>query len=126
MVAMIVRHRVANYENWRKVFDSMHDIRAAHPEFRNVVYGRTVHAGAELWLQYWFFYFLNDYQLAWGIDVHEGDWEMIQLRFPAGASEPDAAVYAQHTFCEIRDWGDVRHLADEKREAGEPVRFHPA
>ena len=30
MVAMIVRHRVANYENWRKVFDSMHDIRAAH------------------------------------------------------------------------------------------------
>src|SRR5262249_39102064 len=97
------------------------DLRAAHPEFRNVIYGRTVHAGAELWLQYWFFYFLNDYQLAWGIDVHEGDWEMIQLRLPAGASEPDAAVYAQHTFCEIRDWSRVRRLADEKRDAGEPV-----
>jgi hypothetical protein len=97
-------------------------LRAAHPEFRNLVYGRATPAGDELWLQYWFFYFLNDYQLAWGVDVHEGDWEMIQLRLPARASEPDAAVYAQHTFCEIREWGAVRRLADEKREAGDPVQ----
>src|SRR5437867_1016119 len=34
--------------------------------FRNVVYGRAVRAHERLWLQYWFFYFLNDYQLAWG------------------------------------------------------------
>ena len=38
MVAMIVRHRVANYESWRKVFDSMHDIRAAHSWTGSEVY----------------------------------------------------------------------------------------
>jgi hypothetical protein len=59
--------------------------------------------------------------LAWGIDVHEGDWEMIQLRLPPGDSEPDAAVYAQHTFCEIRPWPDVRRLAQEKQAAGTPL-----
>jgi quinol monooxygenase YgiN len=30
MVAMIVRHRVANYDKWRELFDSMHTTRAAH------------------------------------------------------------------------------------------------
>lgn len=30
MVAMIVRHRVANYDKWRELFDSMHATRAAH------------------------------------------------------------------------------------------------
>jgi quinol monooxygenase YgiN len=30
MVAMIVRHRVANYDKWRELFDSMHSVRAAH------------------------------------------------------------------------------------------------
>lgn len=93
-------------------------LRSAHPDFRNVIYGRGVESHTGLWLQYWFFYFLNDYQLAWGIDVHEGDWEMIQLRLPHGESEPDAAVYAQHTFCEIRPWPDVRRLAQEKQAAG--------
>jgi hypothetical protein len=46
---------------------------------------------------------------------------MIQLRLPEGASEPDAAVYAQHTFCEVRPWPDVRRLASEKEAGGEPV-----
>jgi len=27
MATMIVRHRVANFEAWKKVFDSMHDVR---------------------------------------------------------------------------------------------------
>ena len=95
------------------------ELREAHPEFRNVVYGRTVESDGRLWLQYWFFYYFNDYQLAWGIGVHEGDWEMIQLRMkpPAregAAPDPDIAVYAQHNFCEIRSWPDVKRLAEEQ------------
>jgi hypothetical protein len=27
MATMIVRHRVANFDAWKKVFDSMHDVR---------------------------------------------------------------------------------------------------
>jgi hypothetical protein len=94
------------------------ELREAHQEFRNVIYGRAVPQGDSMWLQYWFFYFLNDYQLAWGIDVHEGDWEMIQLRLPRGSDEPDAAVYAQHAFCEERAWEAVRRLNQEKQAEG--------
>ena len=94
-------------------------LRAAHGEFRNVIYGRSVRSNTGEWLQYWFFYFLNDYQLAWGIDVHEGDWEMVQLRLPPGETEPDVAVYAQHTFCEVRPWAEVKRLAGERSAAGE-------
>jgi hypothetical protein len=88
------------------------ELREAHQEFRNVIYGRVVPEGDELWLQYWFFYFLNDYQLAWGIDVHEGDWEMVQLRIPTGVEEPDVACYAQHNACELRPWERVRRDGD--------------
>jgi hypothetical protein len=96
-------------------------LRRSDPNLRNVIYGRAVDGTTGLWLQYWFFYFLNDYQLAWGIDVHEGDWEMIQLRVPPGEERPQDAVYAQHTFCEIRAWEDVRTLAVEKLAEGGSV-----
>src|SRR3954468_18593230 len=83
----------------RRDYDKQYGaLRSADPSLRNVVYGRAVDGARGLWLQYWFWYFLNDYQLALGIDVHEGDWEMIQLHVPAGASEPEEAVFAQHTY----------------------------
>lgn len=105
------------------------ELRTAHRDFRNVLYARSAESRSRLWLQYWFFYFFNDYQLAWGIGVHEGDWEMIQLRMIGQAgeraelesAEPEIAVYAQHNFCEVRPWPDVKRLAGEQRAAGVPV-----
>lgn len=97
------------------------ELRRADPGLRNVMYGRTVETGTDLWLQYWFWYFLNDYQLAFGIDVHEGDWEMVQLRIPHGEAQPTAAVYAQHTYCEVRAWEDVGRLAQELEREGLPA-----
>ncbi|HZK15930.1 MAG TPA: hypothetical protein VFC52_05025, partial [Solirubrobacterales bacterium] len=92
-------------------------LRRANQQLRNRLYGRLVRNAREAWLQYWFFYFLNDYRLAWGSGVHEGDWEMVQFKLDAG-DEPVQAVYAQHSFCEVRPWRDVRKLVDEKREEG--------
>jgi hypothetical protein len=75
------------------------------PHYRNRIYGHIVPhyergflAGA--WLQYWFFYYYNDFP---GTDVgdHEGDWEMIQL-FVDVDHKPQVAVYSQHnghTYC---------------------------
>jgi hypothetical protein len=83
-------------------------LRAAHPELRNRMYGHAVEANGHLWLQYWFFYFYNDYNLALGIGLHEGDWEMIQLRIHDGA--PDLAVYAQHRQAEKRPWAQVTRV----------------
>jgi hypothetical protein len=93
-------------------------LRRDNQDLRNVIYGRVVRNAHGTWVQYWFFYFLNDYRLAWGSGVHEGDWETIQLKLDGEESTPERAVYAQHSFCEVRDWAGVRKLADEKREEG--------
>jgi hypothetical protein len=89
-------------KNYREQYVAL---RAKRPDLRNRMYGHAVEAGGQLWLQYWFFYFYNDYNLALGIGLHEGDWEMIQLRIHDGV--PDLAVYAQHRQAEKRPWAQV-------------------
>jgi hypothetical protein len=95
-----------------RIADPSHDYVAqaqalhAQPRYANRVYGHwATGSDNRLWLGYWFFYFYNDYNLALGIGLHEGDWEMIQLRIHDGA--PDLAVYAQHRQAEKRPWAQV-------------------
>jgi hypothetical protein len=83
-------------------------LRAARPDLRNRMYAHAVEANGRLWLQYWFFYFYNDYNLALGIGLHEGDWEMVQLRMHDDT--PDLAVYAQHRNAEQRPWPQVEKV----------------
>jgi hypothetical protein len=94
------------------------ELRRDNPRLRNVIYGRVAETAKGAWLQYWLFYFLNDYQLAWGAGVHEGDWEMVQYKLRADRTEPETAVYAQHSFCQVKPWSEVRRLAQEKEEEG--------
>ena len=75
--------------------------------YANRVYGRVKEDLGRQWLQYWLFYFFNDYSLAGGFGLHEGDWEMIQLRMAAGGDAPDLAVYAQHRWAEVARWEEV-------------------
>jgi hypothetical protein len=93
-------------------------LRAAHPELRNRMYGHAVEANGTLWLQYWFFYFYNDYHLALNIGLHEGDWEMVQLRMHGDA--PDIAVYAQHRNAEQRPWA---HVTKVPGDANRPMVY---
>ena len=77
-----------------------------NPSLRNVVYGHTqADSTGRVWLQYWYFYLYNDAGFAGNIGLHEGDWEMVQLRM--AVDEPDLALYAQHNYCERRDWSEV-------------------
>jgi hypothetical protein len=94
------------------------ELRRDNPHLRNVIYGHVAETAKGTWLQYWFFYFLNDYQLAWGAGVHEGDWEMVQYKLGADLSEPETAVYAQHNFCQVKPWSEVKRLAEEKETEG--------
>ena len=61
----------------------------------------------KLALQYWLFYAFNDFN-----NLHEGDWEMIQLVFDAGdarealAQDPVEVGYSSHEGAEQADWGD--------------------
>jgi len=75
------------------------------PGYANRMYGRWQRDSDGLWLQYWFFYFYNDYNLAGGFGLHEGDWEMVQFRM--GEAHPDLAVYAQHRYAEAAAWDEV-------------------
>jgi hypothetical protein len=61
----------------------------------------------KLALQYWFFYAYNDFN-----NLHEGDWEMIQLVFDAEderealAEDPVEIGYSSHEGAERADWDD--------------------
>ena len=90
-------------------------------EYANRMYGHTeTGSDGRLWLQYWFFYFYNDYNLLGPLvraGLHEGDWETIQMRLNADNSEPDLAVFAQHSHAQAKPWGEV------ERVDGRPVVY---
>lgn len=77
----------------------------------------------ELALQYWLFYVFNDWN-----NLHEGDWEMIQLVFhaPSAAAAlgqaPIEIGYSQHEGAERSDWDDAKL---ERVDGTHPV-VHPA
>ena len=89
----------------------------AQPRYANRVYGHTAKGGdGRLWLAYWFFYFYNDYNLIGPFikaGLHEGDWEMIQLRLDPTGAIPDLAVYAQHRHAGQRPWNQVERVGDQ-------------
>lgn len=92
--------------------DYVADARRMHalPGYADQVYGRTKRDGkGRLWLQYWFFYYYNDKAFL-GSGLHEGDWEMVQLRIGAGG-RPVQVTYAQHSHGERCAWGDVEKEA---------------
>lgn len=67
-------------------------------------YGRIVHQGNWLVLQYWFFYAFNNWRSGFfGTNDHEADWEMIcvylsdtTLEKKAGEVKPEWVAYASH------------------------------
>jgi hypothetical protein len=92
-----------DYERWaRRVSEGHKPTVYAH------VAADPLHPG-RLALQYWLFYAYNDWN-----NLHEGDWEMIQLVFDAkdaheALSKPPTSVgYSQHEGAEKADWGAAK------------------
>lgn len=82
-------------------------LRQAHPELNNHMVARVARdRNDRTWLQYWLWYFYNDYRLTAGYGLHEGDWEMVQLRLDADGA-PDQVVYNQHRKAQARPWDRV-------------------
>ncbi len=84
----------------------------------DVVYGRACRdAEGTTWLQYWLFYYYNDKGFL-KVGLHEGDWEMVQLRLGEDGG-PEAATYAQHSAGVRARWDEL-----ELRAGGEaPVVY---
>ena len=89
------------YERWARRLTQGHE-----PAVYAHVATDPGHPG-QLALQYWLFYAFNDWN-----NLHEGDWEMIQLNFEAGDArealtrDPTSVGYSQHEGAEQADWGD--------------------
>ena len=77
----------------------------------------------KLALQYWFYYWFNDFN-----DLHESDWEMIQLVFDADtiqgalARGPSEVAYAQHGGGERADWDDSK-VEKQPEDGTHPVVY---
>ena len=77
-----------------------------NPQYANRCYGHAIDGDSgTVFLQYWFFYYYNDKAFL-GFGLHEGDWEMVQLRLAADGN-PDLMTFAQHTYAERCGWADV-------------------
>jgi hypothetical protein len=92
-----------DYERWnRRLTEGSPPTVYAH------VIGDPGHPG-QLSLQYWLFYVFNQFN-----NLHEGDWEMIQLDFDAAdaadalTKTPVAVGYSSHEGAERADWGDEK------------------
>lgn len=78
------------------------DRRLENAIYTRICYQREGTRITGAWLQYWFFYYYNDYP---GTDAgdHEGDWEMVQILVDGQAS-PRWAVYASHEGGMAKEW----------------------
>ncbi len=93
-----------DFETWERE-------RIAELGLTPTVYARiATQEGVEgLALQYWFWYIYNDWN-----NLHEGDWEMIQLTWDVSTveealqTEPISATYSQHGGSERSPWDDDR------------------
>ncbi len=105
------------YERWDRRLREGHE-----PAVYSHVATDPAHPG-KLALQYWLFYTFNDWN-----NLHEGDWEMIQLLFDADDAEealgedPVSVGYSQHEGAEAADWGDEKlELVDGRRPVVYPA-----
>jgi len=96
-------HAGCDYERWaRRLTEGTSPTVYAHVVAERDRPGRIA-------LQYWFFYPFNDFN-----NVHEGDWEMIQLVFDAAtaraalATTPTEVGYSSHEGAERASWGDEK------------------
>ena len=110
-------HPGCDYLNWQQHLGAEH----TPTTYAHVVID-PAHPG-KLALQYWFFYVFNDWN-----NLHEGDWEMIQLVFDAPTvadaleQSPVEVGYSQHEGAERAGWDDPKL---ERVEGTHPV-VHPA
>ena len=92
------------------------------PGCSDISYGHARHdSEGRLWLQYWFFYYYNDKGLL-NAGLHEGDWEMVQLRLGEDGI-PDLATFGQHAGGERVSWAELEH---EETAEGPVAVVYPA
>jgi photosystem II stability/assembly factor-like uncharacterized protein len=96
--------QTADVAQYKAAYDLIRD------SYRPTVYARVVYCPGHTVVQYWLFYYLNDWR-----NVHEGDWELVQLDFPERTVRelldedisPVFAAYSQHQSGQHMSWSDM-------------------
>lgn len=91
--------------SYAKTAEKLH----AQAHYANRVYGHARRDRNDaLWLQYWLFYYYNDFRILGPISggKHEGDWELVQFELDKD-DRPVRAVFSQHKEAEVQPWGKV-------------------
>jgi hypothetical protein len=105
---------VLRYDNSERYFAQPVSLPVGTAEVRpgSVIYGHKAVEDGETWLQYWMFYAYNPQDRGiFKTGRHEGDWEMVQVRFGADGS-PDRVTLAQHSWAESCAYDELE-TADE-------------
>ena len=79
--------------------------------YQPTVYTRVKEGSDDTVVQYWLFYYFNDWR-----NLHEGDWELVQLNFPGQTAKelleskepPLFAAYSQHQAGQRMSWRDMK------------------
>jgi hypothetical protein len=89
-------------------------------------FGRVVKQNDWLVLQYWFFYFYNNWRSGYfGANDHEADWEMISVYLSKpedGKANPEWVAYASHDF----NGDDLRRRWDDpelEKDGDHPIVY---
>ena len=82
-------------------------------QYQPTLYARVREAGGTGYtvVQYWIFYYFNDWR-----NLHEGDWELVQLCLPGhtakelleSGEQPVFAAYSQHQAGQKMSWSDMK------------------
>lgn len=108
------------------VFETDERIRVEELGLEPTTYARVVfdEEGQRLALQYWFFWYFNDWN-----NTHESDWEMIQIMWDdigsvdeALQTPPTATGFSQHDGGELGKWGDDKLQVEDETH----LRVYPA
>ncbi len=97
--------------NYRRDAELMHK----QSDLADVCFGHARLDGrGRLWLQYWFFFYYDEFKIAGPTEggLHEGDWEMVQLRIGRNDRVVEA-TYAQHNYCQRASWEELEHVESE-------------
>jgi hypothetical protein len=98
-------------EDAQKDYEADADRFQQNSNYSDRVYGRVYYMSeggkTTAWLQYWLFYYYNDFRFGGeAFGLHEGDWEMVQIKLNSEA-EPIRAVYAQHRGGSACSWREM-------------------
>ena len=92
---------------------------------RCLYYGRVVRDGGWICLNYWFFYYYDDWRTGFdGVNDHEADWENLSVflyETEAGYLEPEWVVFSCHDFT----GDDLRRRWDDREQLEIVGDTHP-